>query len=134
MQTQKVQEEQLLRNDVNAVGWFEIPVRDLEPSKVFYEKVFGVRLENQRMGDYELAMFPWKMDNRGAAGCLAKGPMVEPSGHGTLVYFNVVDIDEVLGRVTQNGGKVLPRRSASASTGSSRSSRMSKATPWACTA
>lgn len=102
-----VQEERLLRSDVNAAGWFEIPVRELDRAKTFYEHVMGVQLEPQRMCDYDLAMFPGKMDLKGAAGCLSKGPEAEPSNKGALVYFNVTDIDATLGRVRQYGGKVI---------------------------
>lgn len=107
MQTQAVRKEQLLRCDVNAAGWFEIAVRDLKRAKAFYESVFGIELDVQRMGDYDLAMFPMKMEFGGAAGCLSKGPEAEPSHKGTLVYFSVTDINAVLARVRESGGKVL---------------------------
>jgi len=112
MPEQNVQEERLLRSDVNAAGWFEIAVRDLERARIFYEQVFGVQLTLQKMDEYELAMFPWNMDLKGAAGCLSKGPLAEPCNKGTLMYFNVTDINGVLDRVTRNGGKVIVEKAS----------------------
>lgn len=107
MQAQNITEERLLRSDTNVAGWFEIPVTDLERAKTFYERVFGVQLDLQKMGDYDMAMFPWKMEFKGAAGCLSKGPEATPCNKGTLVYFSVTDIEAVLGRVRQYGGTVI---------------------------
>lgn len=107
MQTQSTQEETLLRTDTNAAVWFEIPVSDLERAKVFYEHVLGVQLQSQRMDEYDLEMFPGKMELGGAAGCLSKGPAAKPSSKGTMIYFSVTDIDAVLNRVRRNDGKII---------------------------
>jgi uncharacterized protein len=110
MQAQTTLEEQLLRTDLNAAGWFEIAVSDLDRAKTFYEHTLGIQLETmpkQEGCEYEMAMFPGKMERSGATGCLSKGPLASPSNKGTLVYFNVTDINAVLTRVRQNGGKVI---------------------------
>jgi uncharacterized protein len=110
MQTLATLEEKLLRTDLNAAGWFEIPVRDLARAKSFYEHLLGIQLDTmpkQEGCEYEMAMFPGKMEQSGATGCLSKGPEATPSDKGTLIYFNVTDIDSVLDRVRQYGGKVL---------------------------
>jgi catechol-2,3-dioxygenase len=46
--------------DKNVVGWFEIPVLDLDRAQKFYEKVLGLKLEHHTMGPLEVAWFPWK--------------------------------------------------------------------------
>lgn len=110
MQAQATMEETLLRTDINAAGWFEVPVTDLARAKTFYEHTLGIQLETmpkQEGCEYEMAMFPGKMDRWGASGCLCKGPMASPSNKGTLVYFNVADIEAVLDRVRRSGGKVI---------------------------
>ncbi len=112
MQPQATQEERLVKPDMNVVCWFEIPVSDMQRAKAFYERVFGIRLELTRMDEYEMAMFPAKMEFSGAPGCLSKGPLAQPSSTGTLIYFNVTSIEAVLDRVRQAGGKVcLDKRS-----------------------
>jgi len=34
----------------NMVGWFEIPVADMEKAKAFYESVFRVKIDVQNFG------------------------------------------------------------------------------------
>ncbi|MDA8083429.1 MAG: VOC family protein [Nitrospiraceae bacterium] len=94
----------------NPVAWFEIPVRDIERARRFYEKVFGVELTPEDMGPYKMTFFPWTDGAPGAAGTLIKGETYEPSHGGTLVYFSVDDIDETLLKINANGGKtILPK-------------------------
>ncbi len=96
----------------NAVAWFEIPVNDIGRARRFYEKVFGVELTPEEMGPYSMTFFPWHEGAPGAAGSLIKGETYEPSHAGTVVYFSVDDIEEILRRVNANGGKtLLPKKS-----------------------
>jgi len=91
----------------NPVNWFEIPVRDLERSRKFYEKVFDKKLTLEEMGPYKMAFFPMEQGAPGAAGTLMKAESYEPSHAGTVVYFSVDDIEEILRRINANGGKTL---------------------------
>ena len=34
------------------IGWFEIPVSDMERAKSFYEKVFGITITLHDLGDF----------------------------------------------------------------------------------
>lgn len=92
---------------INAVNWFEIPVKEIEKARKFYEKVLGVELTLQESGPWTMAWFPMNQDAPGAAGSLMKGETYEPSHAGTVVYFRVEDIEETLRRVNANGGKTL---------------------------
>lgn len=97
---------------INPVTWFEIPVNDLARAKNFYEKVFDKELSVDHMDEYEMAFFPMEEGAPGAAGMLIKGETYEPSHEGTVIYFSVDDIDEILRRVNANGGEtVLPKKS-----------------------
>jgi len=96
----------------NIANWFEIPVKDLERAAKFYEKVFDVKLTPEEMGGMNMAMFPFEMEARGAAGALIKGKTYEPSHAGTVVYFSVEDIPETLRRINANGGKTLMPRTS----------------------
>ncbi len=91
----------------NAIGWFEIPAKDLVRAKAFYEHVFEVRLENLDFGPLKMAMFPMQPEGIGAAGSLVQGETYVPSHSGSMVYFMVEDIEGTLGRVAERGGKVL---------------------------
>ena len=91
----------------NPVNWFEIPVKDLDKAKKFYEKVFDKDLTVEKMGPYTMAFFPMEQGAPGAAGTLMKAESYEPSHAGTVVYFSVDDIEETLRRINANGGKTL---------------------------
>jgi predicted enzyme related to lactoylglutathione lyase len=91
----------------NAINWFEIPVNDLERASNFYEKVLGIKLTLNEMGPLKMAWFPSEQDAPGAAGTLIKADSYVPSHSGTLVYFQVDDIEKTLQRINNNGGKTL---------------------------
>ncbi len=92
---------------INAVNWFEIPVKDLERVGKFYETVLNTKLTLEEMGPFTMAFFPMTLGAQGAAGSLIKGESYEPSHAGTVVYFSVEDIEETLRRINANGGKTL---------------------------
>jgi len=92
---------------INAVNWFEIPVKDIERSRKFYETVLGTKLTPEEMGPFTMAFFPMTQGAQGTAGSLIKGESYEPSHAGTVVYFSVEDIEETLRRINANGGKTL---------------------------
>jgi predicted enzyme related to lactoylglutathione lyase len=96
----------------NPVNWFEIPVLDLDRATKFYASVFGYTFTLETTGPYSLAFFPTIQGVSGATGALIKGGTYKPSHTGTIVYFTVDDIDEILRRVNAGGGKtVLPKKS-----------------------
>jgi predicted enzyme related to lactoylglutathione lyase len=97
---------------INPVNWFEIPVKDIGRAGKFYEKVLGLELSPYDMEPFTMAFFPMTQGAQGAAGSLIKGESYEPSHAGTVVYFSVDDIEEILRRINANGGKTLmPKKS-----------------------
>lgn len=93
----------------NAVGWFEIPVVDMERAMKFYETVLGVTLSRNQVGEIDMAWFPM-VEGKGAAGSLVfHQEWYKPSENGVLVYFTAYsgDLDHELARVEAAGGKVL---------------------------
>ncbi len=92
---------------MNAVNWFEIPVRDMNRAKGFYQSVFKVECQHLTMGDAVMEMFPWTVGDEGSSGCLIQSEGYTPSFEGSLVYFAVEDIEGTLNRVEQNGGDTL---------------------------
>ena len=96
----------------NPVGWFEIPVIDLDRAVAFYEHVFQITMVEQPKGKYEMAWFPMKEGAFGACGTLVMGEGHAPSPNGVLIYFSVPDVDAALMRVEDRGGRVLQRKSS----------------------
>lgn len=92
---------------MNPVNWFEIPVTDIKRAKTFYENILGIALEQHDFENMQMAFFPMAMDAYGAAGALAKAESYEPTGTGVVIYFSVDDIEAVLGKAVENGGKIL---------------------------
>ncbi|MEM0944496.1 MAG: VOC family protein [Pseudomonadota bacterium] len=91
----------------NPVFHFEIPVSDMDRAVAFYAEVFGFELRRQRVDGYEMAFFPRNDQSHGASGALAKGDVYKPSREGTLIYFDVAEIDAVLARAEALGAQIL---------------------------
>lgn len=92
---------------MNPVNWFEIPVKNINESKAFYEAAFGFEMLIHKMGDILMAWFPSANNESGASGSLIEGESYEPSHLGSMVYFSVDDIEAVLTKVVENKGKIL---------------------------
>ena len=94
----------------NVVGWFEIPTSDMDRAVKFYETVFDLKLQREKMGELDMAWFPFNMEAYGSAGSLVYMPdFYKPSGEGTVVYLtaNSGDLANEMSRVEAAGGKVL---------------------------
>lgn len=94
----------------NVVGWFEIPVQDMDRAVKFYETVFGFSLSRHKMGPADMAWFPMVDRGMGAAGSLTfYRDAYRPSADGVLIYFTAFsgDLSIELSRVEAAGGKVL---------------------------
>lgn len=97
----------------NVVGWFEIPVVDMQRAIKFYEQVFGYELQHHVFGGEEMAWFPFNESGMGASGSLVKNAaFYKPSDQGTLVYFSSPsgDLTNELEKVEAAGGKLLQNK------------------------
>lgn len=95
------------------VGWFEIPVQNMDRAIDFYQKVFDCKLDKNDMGDFMMAWFPWDQEKLGAGGSLVyHKDFYAPSSHaGALIYFSSENCEVELGRVVEAGGMVqIPKR------------------------
>ena len=98
----------------NVVGWFEIPVDDMDRAVKFYNELFGWSIESAPFGDGELmAIFPadFTKDLPGAGGCLFKGTNTK-IGEGTIVYFSspTADCANELATAKKMGAEILMER------------------------
>lgn len=91
----------------NPVFHFEIPVTDMDRAVRFYEAVFQFPMRREQVDGYDMAFFPHGDGQPGASGALAKGDVYVPTRNGAIIYFDVPDIDPVLTRAVEQGGKVI---------------------------
>lgn len=94
------------------VGWFEIPVLDMDRAVKFYNTVFQIEINKQQFGPTAMGWFPFPEDAnaKGAGGSLIHNPEhYKPSEQGALVYFTsrTGDINDELSRIESAGGKIL---------------------------
>jgi predicted enzyme related to lactoylglutathione lyase len=94
---------------MNAVGWFDIYVEDLDRAVAFYETVLGTKLEamGDPTGESQMMSFPADMNAYGAGGALRKSPHVNPGIGGTIIYFMAEDCAVQEARVAKAGGIVV---------------------------
>lgn len=94
---------------MNAVGWFDIYVDDLDRAVTFYETVLGAKLEDMGdpTGESQMKSFPADMSVYGAAGALTKSPHAAPGVGGTTIYFMAQDCANEESRVAAAGGVVI---------------------------
>ncbi|MBR9855202.1 MAG: VOC family protein [Algicola sp.] len=94
------------------VGWFEIPVVDMERAKKFYDTVFQIEIKLQDFGGTKMGWFPWAEGKQGASGSLIQNKdWYTPSEtQGVLIYFSSADVSNELGRIEAAGGKILQNK------------------------
>jgi predicted enzyme related to lactoylglutathione lyase len=90
------------------LSWFEIPALDFSRARSFYEKLFGVELKEGIAGPNIMGVFPYDRE-KASGGCVMKGPFLNPSNDGAIIYLNAGDepLDDVLNRVQPLGGAVV---------------------------
>ena len=92
----------------NAINWFEIPAKNFERAKAFYEKVLGVEIMVMPHPAFKYGMIPADMQSGQVGGGLVEGDGFEPSATGVLIYLNGGDDLAVpLSRIEAAGGKVI---------------------------
>ena len=91
----------------NAINWVEIPVKNFDQAKSFYETILGATMQPMEAMGMKMAFFPFDM-KEGIGGGIMLGPGYEPSDKGTLAYLNGGDdLSAILSRVEKAGGKIL---------------------------
>jgi len=94
---------------MNAVGWFDIYVDQLDRAVDFYQTVLGCTLEpmGDPTGETQMMSFPADMSQYGAGGALAKSEHARPGPGGTVIYFMAEDCAVNAARVADAGGQVI---------------------------
>jgi hypothetical protein len=92
----------------NAINWFEIPAKNFNRAKSFYETVLGVEIQTMPHPVYKYGVIPADMANGQVGGGLVEGEGYEPSVNGALIYLNGgEDLSTPLSRVEKAGGKII---------------------------
>lgn len=95
----------------NPVGWFEIPVTDIDRATKFYEGLLNITLRRQDTPGYEMVWFPMHDGAYGASGALMKGPGYDVGSRGPVIYFTAPDIDATIERAKSMGSQIcLPKK------------------------
>ena len=99
----------------NVVGWFEIPVSDMQRAVEFYNNLFGFELEASPFWENdEMAIFPTDFENflPGAAGALYKGKDAKPGDTGPILFFTSPsgDCQNELDKAKEIGAKILTEK------------------------
>ena len=91
----------------NPVGWFEVPVTDMDRAIKFYNVVFeGECSEPSNDGTRTTAILPYGMIEGGGSLTLTDG--FTPSSDGIVLYLHCGDnLQVMLDRVVEAGGKVV---------------------------
>lgn len=94
---------------MNAIGWFDIYVNELDRAVEFYQTVLDCKLEpiGDPTGETRMMGFPTDMGAYGAGGALTKSAHASPGVGGTIVYFSARDCAVEEARVEAAGGKVV---------------------------
>lgn len=92
----------------NSLNWFEIPVVDMPRAKHFYQVIFSMHMNEDKMIGMQMAFFPAENGSGKASGALVKSDQHIPNMQGTLVYLNAnPNMDTVLEKIEGMGGKIL---------------------------
>lgn len=97
--------------NTNAINWFEIPVKDYQRAKKFYETVFNYEMPEMTVGNATLGILPHDQEGGGVGGAIIKDDDYVPSDKGVRIYFEAAEpIEILLDRVSSGGGKVILKK------------------------
>ena len=95
----------------SAVAWFEIPSRDLDRAKKFYETILACTMKKDDFGTQDDVMCVFPAEQTGVSGALIKRTFQRPGSDGTMVYLSCDGrLDAVISRVEAAGGRVIVPR------------------------
>ncbi|MAO43094.1 MULTISPECIES: VOC family protein [Leeuwenhoekiella] len=87
------------------IAWFEIPVKNLDRAKNFYEAILDIEMTKVEFGGFKMGWFP--KPKVGASGSLVEHEAYNPSKEGTLIYLAAEDVSIPLAKIENAGGTIL---------------------------
>ncbi|MFK5974040.1 MAG: VOC family protein [Flavobacteriaceae bacterium] len=92
----------------NAINWFEIPVKNFERAKAFYNSMLETEIMDHHMPNVKYGVFSYDADNNKVGGAIIEADGANPSTEGVTVYLNGGDdLSAPLSRVETAGGKIV---------------------------
>lgn len=92
--------------DCKTLSWFEIPVKDMDRARKFYETILKIEMQDlPEILEIKKVAFP---SDGPICGSLAMSPMHKPSLDGAIIYLNAnPQLQPVVDRIEKAGGKIL---------------------------
>lgn len=92
----------------NAITWVEIPVKDFDRARKFYEIVLKTKIDLVPTPRGQWGMLPYEMGEPHGGCAIVKGKGYKPATNGSLVYLSGgMDLGKPLSRVEKAGGKII---------------------------
>ncbi|WP_426668725.1 VOC family protein [Mucilaginibacter sp. McL0603] len=102
----------------NTMYWVEIPAKNFDRAKNFYETIFGITMNLVPIPRGKYAIFPLEMEGQGAGGAIVEGDGYEPNEKGAIIYMDRgEDLSIPLSRIEKAGGKILLPKSKNGANG-----------------
>ena len=105
----------------NTMYWVEIPAKNFERAKKFYETIFNLQMFPVPMPRGTYAIFPLDMEAKGAGGAIVEGVGYEPFENpekGPIIYLDRgEDLSIPLSKVEGAGGKILLQKTKNGANG-----------------
>jgi len=96
----------------NTMYWVEIPAKNFDRAKKFYETIFDVQIILVPMPRGKYGIFPLDQVALGAGGAIVEGNGYKSSKTGPVVYMDrEEDLSIPLSKVEKAGGKILMPKS-----------------------
>jgi predicted enzyme related to lactoylglutathione lyase len=107
-----------LSAETNALTWFEIPAKNINRARKFYETILDIKMETMEHDapGEETVFFPRQKDTIMAlsgivSGAIVKASRLKPGKNGALIYLNASpDLQKVLDRIVPAGGQITRPR------------------------
>ena len=95
------------------VTWVSIPSSDFDRAVKFYSEVTGLKLEVKGEGEQRMATSLTESEWNDTIGFgVTADPSIKPGPNGPRLYIAAPDMEGLLGKVEENGGKVLVPKTA----------------------
>lgn len=92
----------------DAINWFEIPVKDFQRAKTFYETLIGSTIEEMPFPEGKYGVLPYDREKQGVGGGIVQMKDFNPSAEGVTIYLpGGDDLTASLAKVEPAGGKVI---------------------------
>lgn len=93
------------------ITWASIPSSDFDRAVRFYSEICGTQLEVKGEGDQRMATSLTESEWNDTIGFgVTADPTIKPGPHGPRLYIAAKDMDMLLSKVEENGGKILTQK------------------------